>query len=82
MLDDDGSGDADEIEYEADSSPGDSGGPVFGFWNGEAWPSVVGTVSGGTKEYILWWVSEDTNVGAGGSAMVNLIIWAKSNWPV
>jgi V8-like Glu-specific endopeptidase len=82
MLDDDGSGDADEIEYEADSSPGDSGGPVFGFWNGEAWPSVVGTVSGGTKEYVLWWVSEDTNVGAGGSAIVNLIIWARSNWPV
>jgi len=82
ILDDDGSGSADEIEYEADSTPGDSGGPVFGFWNGETWPSVVGTVSGGTKEYFLWWTTEDTNVGAGGNAMVSLIIWAKSNWPV
>ena len=38
MLDDDGSGDADEIEYEADSSPGDSGGPSFWIleWRGMA----------------------------------------------
>ena len=81
MLDDDGSGSADEIEYEADSSPGDSGGPVFGFWNGESYPSVVGTVSGGTKETFLWWTTEDTNVGAGGSAMVDLIKWARTTWP-
>jgi hypothetical protein len=55
---------------------------VFGFWNGDAWPSVVGTVSGGTREYFLWWTTEDTNVSAGGSAMVDLIKWARSNWPV
>lgn len=82
ILDDDSSGSADELEYEADSTPGDSGGPVFGFWSGESWPSVVGTVSGGTREYFLWWTIEDTNVGAGGSAMVDLIKWARQNWPV
>ena len=42
----------------------------------------VGTVSGGTKEYVLWWETEDTNVGAGGGAMVDLIKWARSAWPV
>jgi len=81
ILDDDTDGNADELEFEADSSPGDSGGPVFGFWSGEAWPSVVGTDSGGVKETFLWWTTEDTNVAAGGGAMVNLISWARTNWP-
>ncbi|PWT76574.1 MAG: serine protease [Bacteroidetes bacterium] len=78
--DDDSDGSTDELEFTADSTPGDSGGPVFGFWNGESWPSVVGTDSGGLKETFLWWTIEDTNVAAGGSAMVDLIIWARNNW--
>lgn len=81
ILDDDSDGSADELEFEADSSPGDSGGPVFGFWAGESWPSAVGTDSGGVKETFLWWTTEDTNVAAGGAAMVNLINWARNNWP-
>lgn len=80
ILDDDSDGNADELEFHADSTPGDSGGPVFGFWNGEAWPSVVGTDSGGEKWSFLWW-GEDNNVAAGGSAMVDLIHWARVNWP-
>ena len=81
IQDDDSDGNADELEFEADSTPGDSGGPVFGFWSGEAWPSAVGTDSGGVKETFLWWTIEDTNVAAGGAAMVNLISWARTNWP-
>ena len=34
VLDDDGDGGAEEVEYEADASGGNSGGPVFGFWDG------------------------------------------------
>jgi V8-like Glu-specific endopeptidase len=81
ILDDDRDGSSDELEFEADSTPGDSGGPIFGFWSGEAWPSAVGTDSGGLKETFLWWTIEDTNVAAGGAAMVNLINWARTNWP-
>jgi hypothetical protein len=79
IVDDDSDGDADELEYYADSTPGDSGGPVFGFWSGL--PYAVGTVSGGEKETFLWWTIEDDNAAAGGSAMVDLIRWARTNWP-
>jgi V8-like Glu-specific endopeptidase len=79
IVDDDSDGSADELEYYADASPGDSGGPVFGFWSG--WPYSVGTHSGGEKETFLWWTIEDDNASAGGAAMVDLIKWARSNWP-
>ena len=79
VLDDDSSGSASEIEYEADASAGNSGGPAFGFWSGL--PYVVGTHSGGSKTTFLWWTLEDTNVAAGGSAVVDLIRWARTNWP-
>lgn len=79
VLDDDGDGAAEEIEYEADASPGNSGGPVFGFWNGL--PYAIATHSGGSKTTFLWWTIEDTNVGAGGGALNSLIAWARSNWP-
>ena len=70
---------ADELEFYADSTPGDSGGPVFGFWSGL--PYAVGTVSGGEKTTFLWWTIEDDNAAAGGNAMVDLIRWARTNWP-
>jgi V8-like Glu-specific endopeptidase len=79
IVDDDSDGNADELEFYADSTPGDSGGPVFGFWSGL--PYAVGTVSGGEKETFLWWTIEDDNAAAGGSAMVDLIRWARTNWP-
>ncbi|HZW40793.1 MAG TPA: trypsin-like peptidase domain-containing protein [Agromyces sp.] len=79
VLDDDGSGSAEEVEYEADSSPGNSGGPVFGFWSGQ--PYAIATHSGGSKTTFLWWTLEDTNVGAGGGALNSLVAWARSNWP-
>ena len=79
IVDDDTDGGADELEYYADQTAGDSGGPVFGFWSG--WPYAIGTASGGEKTTFLWWTIEDDNAAAAGSAMVNLILWARSNWP-
>jgi len=79
VVDDDSDGDADELEYYADATAGDSGGPVFGFWSGI--PYAIGTHSGGEKTTFLWWTIEDDNAAAGGSAVVNLILWARSNWP-
>jgi V8-like Glu-specific endopeptidase len=79
VLDDDGDGSAKEVEYEADATAGDSGGPVFGFWDGL--PYAIATHSGGSKTTFLWWTVEDTNVGAGGGALNSLVAWARSNWP-
>jgi V8-like Glu-specific endopeptidase len=79
VLDDDSDGSAEEVEYEADSSLGNSGGPVFGFWDGL--PYAIATHSGGSKTWFLWWTIEDTNVGAGGGALNSLVAWARSNWP-
>ncbi len=79
VLDDDSDGSAEEVEYEADSSAGNSGGPVFGFWSGA--PYCIATHSGGSKTTFLWWTLEDTNVGAGGGALNALVSWARNNWP-
>jgi V8-like Glu-specific endopeptidase len=79
VLDDDSDGSAEEVEYEADATDGNSGGPVFGFWSG--WPYAIATHSGGSKTTFLWWTLEDTNVGAGGGALNSLVAWARSNWP-
>jgi V8-like Glu-specific endopeptidase len=80
VVDDDSDGNATEIEYYADTTGGNSGGPTFGFWP-DGFPYVIGTVSGGTKtEFIV--VFEDVNISAGGGAMVDLIRWARSNWPL
>jgi V8-like Glu-specific endopeptidase len=79
VLDDDGAGAAEEIEFEADISPGNSGGPVFGFWDGS--PYAIATVSGGSRTTFLGITLEDTNVGAGGGALNSLVAWARSNWP-
>jgi len=79
VVDDDGDGDADKLEYYADSTPGDSGGPVFGFWSGA--PYAIGANSGGETESFLWWTTEDDNVAAGGGALNSLVRWARTNWP-
>ena len=79
VLDDDGSGSAEEVEYEADATAGNSGGPVFGFWGGQ--PYAIATHSGGSKTTFLGITLEDTNVGAGGGALNSLVSWARSNWP-
>lgn len=84
VLDDDSDGSAEEVEFEADATPGNSGGPVFGFWSGI--PYAIATLSGGSRTIIplpfgLSITLEDTNVGAGGGALNNLVRWARVNWP-
>lgn len=78
IVDDDWDGAGLELEYKADSSGGDSGGPVFGWWNNG--PHLVGVHSGGEEEYHFPWYIVKNNVAAGGSILPNLIIWAQNNW--
>jgi V8-like Glu-specific endopeptidase len=81
VLDDDEDGDAQEIEHHGDSSPGESGGPMFGFWDDG--PHAIGTTSGGEtiSGGFLGIGDEDNNIAAGGNAMVDLVKWGLSNWP-
>jgi V8-like Glu-specific endopeptidase len=75
-----------EIETKADLTPGNSGGPMFGWWNGD--PRVIGVVSGEEEEWSpgFWpWDWADTsltNVIAGGAGFTNLMAWARTNWPL
>jgi len=78
IVDDDSDGAGVELEYKADSSGGDSGGPVFGWWDNG--PHLVGVHSGGEEEYHFPWYIVKNNVAAGGSILPNLIIWAQNNW--
>jgi V8-like Glu-specific endopeptidase len=78
IVDDDSDGSGLELEYHADASPGDSGGPVFGWWDGS--PYAIGTHSGGEEEYHFPFSIVRNNVAAGGSALPDLIIWAQNNW--
>ena len=81
VLDDDEDGDAQQIEHHGDSSPGELGGPMFGFWNDG--PHAIGTTSGGEtiSGGFLGIGDEDNNIAAGGNAMVDLVKWALANWP-
>jgi hypothetical protein len=76
--DDSDSNGGQELETRADMGPGNSGGPMFGWWGGD--PRVLGVVSG--EEYD-WAVGggEWGNVVAGGSGFTNLISWGRTNWP-
>lgn len=78
IVDDDNDGAGVELEYKADSSSGDSGGPVFGWWSGS--PYVIGTHSGGEEEYHFPFSIVKNNVAAGGGALSSLIGWARDNW--
>jgi V8-like Glu-specific endopeptidase len=73
IQDDDNDGAGVELEYEADTSDGNSGGPVFGWWDGK--PYIIGTHSGGEEEAF-----DTNNVAAGGAALSNLIHWARTHW--
>ncbi|MGH9075865.1 MAG: trypsin-like serine peptidase [Acidimicrobiales bacterium] len=80
VLDDDNDGDAKEIEHHGSATPGDSGGPFFGFWKDG--PHAIGTTSGGESISggFLGWGDEDNNIEAGGKALVDLVLWAQANW--
>ena len=75
VMDSDASGDAVELEFQDDATPGDSGAPFWATWS-DGFPYAIGTISGGeaTSE-------EDDNIAAGGKAMDDLIRWARNNWP-
>lgn len=73
IIDDDYDGAGLELEYRADSSDGDSGGPVFGWW--DAGPYVVGVHSGGEEE-----IFTNNNVAAGGSILPSLVKWGHNHW--
>lgn len=75
-----------EIETRGDVTPGNSGGPMFGWWNGD--PRLIGVVSGEEEDWSpgFWpWEWADTergNVIAGGSGFTNLMAWGRTNWPL
>ena len=60
------------ILHKGDVWPGQSGGPFFAWWSGEAWPRVVADQSG---------QSASDNSAAGGSRLVNCIITARNDFP-
>jgi V8-like Glu-specific endopeptidase len=69
-----------EIESQtADLTPGNSGGPMFGWWSGD--PRIVGVVSGEEEDYSFPFSFDDENVMAGGSGFTNLVAWGRTNWP-
>jgi V8-like Glu-specific endopeptidase len=78
VIDDDGDGDALEIEHRGDASHGNSGSPFFGWW--DPGPYVIGTHAGGQIEKYFPWGEGKINVAAGGEAFVNLVGWARDNW--
>ena len=71
-----------ELEYRSDASPGDSGGPVFGWWDDG--PYLVGVHSGGEEEFDLGafgrFFSSLNNVATGGPALPDLVNWGWNNW--
>jgi hypothetical protein len=77
IEDDVADGDALELEHHADFSPGNSGGPLFGFWPDGAY--VVGVQSGDNITDLLI-ATNIIGIAAGGNAMVNLVRWARDTW--
>ncbi len=67
-----------ELETEnCDLNHGNSGGPIFGWWNNVTDPRIVGVVSSQETEN----KSILDNVFASGSGFTNLCAWGRSNWP-
>lgn len=62
-----------------DVVPGQSGGPVWGWWGSEPWPRVVGTQS--TEAAKPARNTSGDNEFGGGPALSSLISWARSNYP-
>ena len=77
VEDDDSDGNALELEHRADTSEGNSGGPLFGHW--PKGPYVIGVHSGQLIGDNTFGTSM-INVAAGGNAMVDLVQWARATW--
>ena len=73
MDGDDDQDDAHQALYhQADVFPGQSGGPMFGFWSGDVGPRAVAVQS---------WQDSGTNGASGGGDLVDLLIRARSDHP-
>lgn len=74
-----------ELESRADMTPGNSGGPMFSWWDGD--PRLVGVVSGEETDWTPgfwpweWGGTERGNVVAAGSGFTSLMAWGRTNWP-
>lgn len=66
------SDDHEAIMHQADVFPGQSGGPMFGWWDGENFPRAVGVQS---------WQLSGTNGASGGGDLDELVIQAKTDFP-
>ena len=64
-----------ELLHQADTTDGNSGGPLYAFWP-DGYPYVIGTHSGTDLTE-----NKDFNAAAGGQAMIDLIRWGLANWP-
>ncbi|MCC6862942.1 MAG: hypothetical protein IT158_30485 [Bryobacterales bacterium] len=62
-----------------DVVPGHSGGPIWGWWDGEPWPRVVGVQSAEASTPAMN-TSGDNEFG-GGPALSSLISYARTNYP-
>lgn len=77
-------GDAMELETQnGESTPGDSGGPYFAFWDDG--PYIIGADVGGESEFIInpfapWPFEDLNNVASAGPALNQLVGWARQNW--
>jgi V8-like Glu-specific endopeptidase len=73
MNGDDNQDDAHQIiRHQADVFPGQSGGPMFGFWEGDVGPRAVAVQS---------WQNSSTNGASGGGDLVDLAIRARNDHP-
>jgi V8-like Glu-specific endopeptidase len=71
-----------ELETEnCDLYFGNSGGPIFAWWNNGTDPRIVGVVSGQETEYKFPLSTRNDNVFASGDGFVNLCAWGRSSWP-
>jgi V8-like Glu-specific endopeptidase len=71
-----------ELETEnCDLNHGNSGGPIFAWWNNGTDPRIVGVVSGEETEYKPLFSTRNDNVFAGGGGFTSLCAWGRTNWP-
>jgi len=71
-----------ELETEnCDLNHGNSGGPIYAWWNNGTDPRIVGVVSGQETEYQFPFSTQNDNVFASGAGFTSLCAWGRSNWP-
>lgn len=78
-----GGSDAVVLGHFNEFTPGQSGGAVWGWWDGEPWPRVIGVGStiGSTAVQSPTGSTTGDNEFGGGPALSTLISWARDNFP-